>query len=442
MKNIFTFLMVLALSTYSTNAQVVLQDFSKKFNNNLGAVYGGFGGGLTATNDLVADPVDSNNTVREYTTAAGGDIWKGIFVRPQTHYIDLTTTKSVSVKVYSTTSTYVKGKIQAGQSNQTAIELATSVSHNGSGWQTLTFSFPSSATGEWGEFVLFTNVDASGNFVDPATQVITVYIDDISAAQGSAIPTVVTPTNSPTAPTRAAADVISIYSDAYTDIATNYNPSWNQAGSVIEDFDPGDGSKILAYTNFDYQGTILTPTDVSSMENLHIDIWVEANVRTVKISPILSAGSPTEFLVTVPVTAGAWNSVDIPLTSFTGLDFSNTVKELKFDGQFKTDGATADKVIRSAIFLDNIYFYKAPTASIEDLSNSFAIYPNPMGSQLTVEGISEVQHASIFDLTGREVLRATPNKAVFTLDTADLQSGVYMLSLQVGDNEITKKLMK
>ena len=82
------------------------------------------------------------------------------------------------------------------------------------------------------------------------------------------------------------------------------------------------------------------------------------------------------------------------------------------------------------------------TASIEDLSNSFAIYPNPMGSQLTVEGISEVQHASIFDLTGREVLRATPNKAVFTLDTADLQSGVYMLSLQVGDNEITKKLMK
>ena len=65
-----------------------------------------------------------------------------------------------------------------------------------------------------------------------------------------------------------------------------------------------------------------------------------------------------------------------------------------------------------------------------------------MGSQLTVEGISEVQHVSIFDLTGREVLRAMPNEAVFTLDTADLQSDVYMLTLQVGDSEITKKLVK
>jgi hypothetical protein len=199
----------------------------------------------------------------------------------------------------------------------------------------------------------------------------------------------------------------------------------------------------MAYSNFNYQGTVVTHTDVSSMENIHIDIWVPSNNnRAVKVTPILNGGSPIEFLVLVPVTSGAWNSVDIPLTSFTGLDFSNTVKELKFDGQFQTDGVTADTAVRSAIYVDNVYFYKAPTASIEELSSSFAIYPSPMGSQLTVEGISEVQHASIFDLTGREVLRAMPNEAVFTLDTTDLQSGVYMLSLQVGDSEITKKLVK
>ena len=82
------------------------------------------------------------------------------------------------------------------------------------------------------------------------------------------------------------------------------------------------------------------------------------------------------------------------------------------------------------------------TASTKDVDSLFSVYPNPMGSQLTVEGVSEVQLASIYDLTGREVLRATPNKAVFTLNTADLQHGVYMLSLQVGDNEITQKLIK
>jgi hypothetical protein len=440
MKYIFTFLMLTTFMLFST-AQVVLQDFTNQTNNANADVYGGFGNGLTTDNSLVDDPLNASNKVRQLTTAAGGDSWKGIFVRPQTHYYDLTTTKTVSVKVYSTAATYFKGKMQAGQTGQAAIELATSESHDGSGWKTLTFTF-STATGEWGEFVLFTSVDAAGTFVNPPTEVLTAYIDDVSAAQGSAIPIPSAPTNSPTAPTHAAADVISIYSDAYTDIATNYNPGWGQTGTVNTAFDPGDGNNVMLYSNFNCQGTEVTHTDISTMEYLHIDIWVGAVDRTVKVTPILTAGSPAEFLVTVSTTAGSWSSVDIPLTSFTGLDFSNTIKELKFDGQFQTDGVTADTAVRSAIYVDNVYFYKALTASIEDLSSSLSIYPNPMGSLLTVEGVSEVQHASIFDLTGREVLSAMPNKAVFTLDTADLQHGVYMLSLQIGDTKTTHKLVK
>jgi hypothetical protein len=441
MKNIFTFLMVLALSALSANAQVVLQDFSNLTNNANAVVYGGFGNNLTATNSMVDDPVDATNKVRQYTNTAGGNDWKGIFIRPQTHYIDLTSNQTVSLKIYSTTATHVRGIIQAGQSNQATIDDASNTkAHNGSGWETISFTF-TGATGEWGELALRTSVDAAGTTNTLST--VTAYVDDLTAMQGSPIPVPSAPTNSPTAPTRAAADVISIYSDAYNDIATNYNPSWGQAGSVNTTYDTGDGNNLMGYSNFNYQGIEVTHTDISSMENLHVDIWVPSNNnRAVKVTPILTGGSPLEFLVLVPVTAGAWNSVDIPLTSFTGLDFSNTVKELKFDGQFQTDGVTADTAVRSAIYVDNVYFYKAPTASIEELSSSFSIYPNPMGSQLTVEGISEVQHASIFDLTGREVLRAMPNKAVFTLDTADLQHGVYMLSLQVGDSEITKKLMK
>jgi hypothetical protein len=403
-------------------------------------VYGGFGDNLTAGNTLVDDPVDATNKVRQYTNTAGGHAWKGIFIRPQTHYIDLTSNQTVSLKIYSTTPTHVRGIIQAGQSNQATIDDASNTkAHNGSGWETISFTF-TGATGEWGELALRTSVDAGGTTNTLST--VTAYVDDLTAMQGSPIPVPAAPTNSPTAPTRAAADVISIYSDAYTDIATNYNPSWNQAGSVNTAFDPGDGNNVMAYTNFNYQGTEVTHTDISTMEYLHIDIWVGAVDRTVKVTPILTAGSPAEFLVTVSTTAGSWSSVDIPLTSFTGLDFSNTIKELKFDGQFQTDGVTADTAVRSAIYVDNVYFYKAPTASIEDLSSSLSIYPNPMGSLLTVEGVSEVQHASIFDLTGREVLSAMPNKAVFTLDTADLQHGVYMLSLQIGDTKTTHKLVK
>ena len=78
-------------------------------------------------------------------------------------------------------------------------------------------------------------------------------------------------------PTLASADVISVYSDSYTSVSTEYNPGWSQTGTVNAGFDPtGLGSNyVLHYSNMNYQGTILQAgTDASSMNSLHIDIWV------------------------------------------------------------------------------------------------------------------------------------------------------------------------
>ena len=205
-----TLLVCLMLVSFaSLQAQVVLQDFSALENTATDDVYGGFGGGQTATNALVDDPAPfTSNKVREVTTTATGNVWKGVFFRPQTNYIDLTVTKTVSLKIYTTTASYFKGKIQVGQSGQAAIELATSEAHTGSGWETLTFTFPT-ATGEWGEMVVFTNVNASGGFIDPPSA-LTAYFDDLTAVQGSEIPAPIIsgPTDSPAAPTADAADVI------------------------------------------------------------------------------------------------------------------------------------------------------------------------------------------------------------------------------------------
>ena len=359
-----TLLICLMLVSFaSLQAQVVLQDFSTLKNTSNVDVYGGFGGGQTATNALVDDPNPlTSNTVREVTTTATGDVWKGVFFRPQTNYIDLTDTKTVSLKVYATTASYFRGKIQVGQSGQADIDLGASEAHTGSGWETLTFTFPT-ATGEWGEMVVFTNVDASGGFIDPPS-VLTAYFDDLTAVQGSLQPAV--PTDSPSAPTNDAVDVISIYSDAYTDITTNYNPGWAQSGSVNTTYDSGDGNNVMVYTNFNYQGTEFPATDLTTMENLHIDIWVaDASVRTIKVTPI--AGD--QVLITVPVTSGAWNSVDIPLTDFTGSGFDG-VSQLKFDGQFAADGTTPDGAVRSDVYLDNIYFWKEPAAAGTDATLS------------------------------------------------------------------------
>ncbi len=424
-------------STPSTT--VVLQDFTNLTNTATADVYGGFGGGLTATNAVVDDPTDASNKVRTVTTTAGGDVWKGVFFRPQTHYIDLTSTKTVSVKIYSTTASYFKGKIQAGQDSQADIELATSEAHTGSGWETLTFTF-SAATGEYGEFVIFTNPDASGAFIDPATEVLEAHFDDITADQGSEIPAPPAgPTDSPTAPTADATNVVSVFSDAYTDITTNHNPGWGQSGSVSTSFDSGDGNNVMLYSNFNFQGTDLTSTDLTAMEKLHIDIWVaDASVRTIKVSPIGGG----ETLVTVPVTSGAWNSVDIPLSSFTAVNFT-AVGQLKFDGQFAADGTTADTAVRSDVYLDNIYFYRESTASTTDNALlNISMYPNPASSRLTISAPKTITSAAIYNILGKQVMSLEINKNSESIDVSNLATGMYLIKYSIDNAVGTAKFIK
>ena len=376
------------------------------------------------------------------------------------------------------------------------------------------------------------------------------------------------PAGAPTTPTVAAADVISVYSDAYTDIATDYNPGWGQAGTVNTTFDPGDGNNVMLYSNFNYQGTILQVTDLTSTNFLHIDIWVAENeTRAIKVS-LIGGG---ETFVLVPTTPGSWNSVDIPLTSFSGNNLS-AISQMKFDGQFASDGAAADTAIRSDIYLDNIYFYndgstdtggggdtttycetevthfniEAETASAIKLTivnsgddkitvsgegvnspidllfvgapaaggtsssttitngvasfditwaegampatttfellwsteasggnwmvkpgtgtdalgnidtsnvcgtaginevNGFSVvtYPNPVENTLNVSAGDVVDSVTIFDLTGREVLRATPNAAAFSLDLSNLNKGLYLVTVKAGKQELNTKLVK
>ncbi|MEZ4796215.1 MAG: T9SS type A sorting domain-containing protein [Flavobacteriaceae bacterium] len=166
-------------------------------------------------------------------------------------------------------------------------------------------------------------------------------------------------TNAPT-PTTDVANVVSIFSDEYTDIATNYNPNWGQPGicCVNTTFDPTSGGTnfVLAYGTFTYQGTELTTTNLSDMEFLHVDIWVAPGTdRLVKISPINNGSGAGEFLVVVPLTPGSWNSVDLPKSAFTGMTW-DSVFQMKFDGQFNGDGSA--NTTPFDIYLDNIYFWK------------------------------------------------------------------------------------
>jgi exo-beta-1,3-glucanase (GH17 family) len=148
----------------------------------------------------------------------------------------------------------------------------------------------------------------------------------------------------PTPPAREATDVLSVYSDAYTQIAgVDLNPAWGQTTVVSEVAIAGNDT--LKYATFNYQGIDFSgsPIDVSAMNRLHVDVWTP-DVATLMVS-IISAGA--ENAVTLTPAAAGWNSYDIPLALYT-VPNKAAIIQLKFEGT--PAGGTA--------YLDNIYFWK------------------------------------------------------------------------------------
>ena len=154
-------------------------------------------------------------------------------------------------------------------------------------------------------------------------------------------PVASSPEAGPEAPTAAAEDVLSIFSDSYTDVeGTNFNPDWSQSTQVTTEVLAGNS--VLKYTNLNYQGTEFTAQDVSAYTSIHIDYW-SADQTTVDFF-LISNEPTTEVKKTITITPGEWNSIDIPLSEFSPVELNKVF-------QFKIVGA-------GTIFFDNFYFKK------------------------------------------------------------------------------------
>ncbi len=215
------------------------------------------------------------------------------------------------------------------------------------------------------------------------------------------------PTTNAPVPTNNATDVISIYGETFTNIATNYNPNWGQSGfgSVNPTYDPGTGNLVLAYPNFNYQGTELTTQNASGMEFLHIDIWT-STATNVKVSPINNGTGAGEFLVEVPLVNNGWSSVDLPKSAFTNMTW-DSVFQLKFDGQGGVNPST--------IYLDNIYFWKTPLAPGSDATLS-----NLQVDGVTVTGFSAAANNYTYEL----VVGSTTVPQITLATTSDVAATV------------------
>lgn len=189
-------------------------------------------------------------------------------------------------------------------------------------------------------------------------------------------------------PTRNDADVVSIFSGEYTDIAdSDFYPNWGQSTQFTA-FDL-NGDAMLQYSDLNYQGINLgAAIDASSLETLHIDIWT-SDATSIDIFPLPNGVQPAdEKFVTKTLIADQWNSFDIPMSEFT--DQGLSVDDLM---QFKFVGS-------GTVFLDNIYFYRASTNVIPFDSGLLTNGDFESGSDFWLVGVDDSSAAPVVTVAG------------------------------------------
>lgn len=225
--------------------------------------------------------------------------------------------------------------------------------------------------GEWISldipFSDFTNLTTRGHLaqyilVGQPTGATTVYIDNFyfynNAGGGSTEPTQAAPT-----PTFGASDVISLFSNAYSNVNVDtWSADWD-AADVADIQIQGNDTKL--YTNIVYAGIEFTSQtiDAASMTHFHMDIWTPDETAAPKVFKIKlvdfgangvydGGGDDVEhelFLdntTTPAMGTGKWVKLDIPLSNFTGLTTRGHMAQLIISGDPNT------------VYVDNILFHK------------------------------------------------------------------------------------
>lgn len=197
------------------------------------------------------------------------------------------------------------------------------------------------------------------------TVIITATLANVRAAGSLTIESLGEFQSAPLPPARDLADVISIFSDAYTNVAVDYyngffapfQTTLGGTGTGGADISVnGDGAINYTLLNFVAIGTFLDVPSVNAtdMTHLHVDIQVRETIDAgdyINLQLLNSVGegetSGTVKIEGTSLSANEWISLDVPLDDF-GLATRSQLGLLFF---------ISDNTI-SDILVDNIYYYR------------------------------------------------------------------------------------
>jgi len=373
--------------------------------------------GLTSTTveDLASDSPDHMNAGKIVSSSTGAK-WQNAQLLMTDNYMDLTTTKTITLEVYSDNAQDFLLKVE--ESLGTGANTEKSFSHKGTGWETIVVDYSTPPTGQpvpndqYKLLVIFPcySADFTAAAFDSTT-----YVDNITTVVGDAITAPAVPSSGASEPTNAAADVYSLFGNTYTNTApSSYSQSWGQ-GTVSD------------YTHF------------------HIDVWTPiANAFGIKFQDFGSDDidefpntNDSEFEVQSSTTqsAEAWVGHDFAIADFTGLTGTANLGQIQVLLGSATGGTSGDA------YVDNIYFWKAPTASVDDFfTKAVKLHPNPANGIVKFSTVTnEALEVSVYDLLGKQVIPAQTIQS--ELNIASLNPGMYFVNMKQGASVATKKLL-
>jgi hypothetical protein len=242
-------------------------------------------------------------------------------------------------------------------------------------------------------------------------------------------------------PTRPAASVISMFSNAYTNVAVDtWRTVWSSANLTDLQI-AGNDTKKYSALNFVGVETVTSQINATNMQYFHVDAWTP-NMTTFRIKLVdfgangVYQGTPnddTEFELSYTPVLNEWNGYDIPLSSFTGLTSRAHIAQLIFSGNPAGAGT---------VFVDNVYFSNTPLASTSFNLAEVKMFPNPSSQTVTITAKNAMESVSIYSLIGQEIKQFHPNADSVVLDIADLQAGVYVVKVTAQGATATSRLVK
>ncbi len=248
------------------------------------------------------------------------------------------------------------------------------------------------------------------------------------------------PASAAPAPVQNAANVISLFSEAYNDVPVD---TWRTEWSAAEYQEITiQGNPTKKYSSLDFVGieTVANQINITEMTHFHMDIWspdfTSFGVKLVDFGPdgMFNGGDDTEDQVDFTgLPQGEWVRLEIPLDDFAELTTRQNIAQLILVGA--PTGATT-------IYIDNVFFYRededttppnepaeAAPAPVQDAANVISLFSTaydnvPVDTWRTEWSAAEYQEITI---------NGNPTKKYSSLDFV----GIETVANQINITEMT-----